>query len=195
MTVSEQQNEQSAIAILMNGQDRDAFEARLMYLAWRWYRIPSDVAEDVLQSALLTYLEVRDRYEDEKEHPVIMVGIFRNKCREYIAQSTRNAKGMRTLQEAAQGDSGQLSSVRPEGTPEDGVLHRLVEQEDGNIILRALSELRPKAREMLRLIAEEGVTRQELIERYGLNKNTLDSRLHAYRKELRNLLRRKGVAI
>ena len=35
--------------------------------------------------------------------------------------------------------------------------------------------------------------RKVLIERYGLNKNTLDSRLHTYRKELRKLLAERGI--
>ena len=36
---------------------------------------------------------------------------------------------------------------------------------------------------------------ESLIKRYGLNKNTLDSRLHAYRSELRVILENHGVTI
>jgi DNA-directed RNA polymerase specialized sigma24 family protein len=48
---------------------------------------------------------------------------------------------------------------------------------------------------MFRLIVDEGLSRQDLIRLYGLNANTLDSRLRAYREELREILGRRGVRI
>ena len=33
---------------LLGGEERAELEARLLYLAWRWYRIPSDTAEDIV---------------------------------------------------------------------------------------------------------------------------------------------------
>jgi RNA polymerase sigma factor (sigma-70 family) len=168
-------------------------EARLLYLAWRWYRIPSDTAEDIVQTALVTFIEVRERYPNPDEHSVILVGIFRNKCREYIARTMRAARGLRALRTAAQSGTATIPVLPAESTPDDGVLHELVNQEDGRLILGALSELRPKAREMFSLIIEKGATRQELIEHYKINKNTLDSRLHAYRNELREILSRRGL--
>jgi DNA-directed RNA polymerase specialized sigma24 family protein len=40
-----------------------------------------------------------------------------------------------------------------------------------------------------------GLGRQALIQDLGINRNTLDSRLHACRRELRGLLAHDGVAI
>ena len=80
-----------------------------------------------------------------------------------------------------------------EGAPK-AVLEE-VQKEDAEAILGALAELLPEAREMFRLLVEEEVGRQGLIEEYGLNKNTLDTRLHVFRKELRDLLKKRGVAI
>lgn len=168
-------------------------QERLLYLGWRRYRIPRDVGEDVFQAALVTFIEVRGRYPNQDEHSRILVGIFRNKCREHIDRHVRQEKKRRALHDSVRrGDAG-TSILSPNATPEDGVVDELMRREEECLILEALSELRPKAREMFRLIVEEGATRKELIERYGLNKNTLDSRLHTYRKELRALLQRRGI--
>jgi len=177
-----------------NGQ-RAELVARLLYLAWRWYRIPRDAAEDIAQSAILTYLQIADRYPATDEHPVILVGIFRNKCREHIAGSVRSQRQLRALRTAAESGKAEVAVVPSGTTDEDGVLSDLVQGEDGRLILEALAALQPKAREMFRLIIEEDYSRQELIEHYGINKNTLDSRLHAYRNQLREILADRGVQI
>lgn len=170
-------------------------QERLLYLGWRRYRIPRDLAEDLFQAALLTYLQVRDRYPNLDEHPRILVGIFRNKCREHIDRHVRQEKKRRALHDSVRrGDAG-TSVVAPNPSADDGVVEEIVRREEESLILEALSALRPKAREMFRLIVEEGASRKELIERYGLNKNTLDSRLHTYRKELRKLLEQRGIRV
>ena len=171
--------------------DGARLDDRLIYFARRWYGLTPSVAEDLVQSALLTMLEVRGRYP-EAEHPHVLLGIFRNKCREHIDRRVRAARRLRTLQAAVHEGSDAPPAVSVDAKAEEGVLDELVQRENGGLILEALAELRPKAREMFRLI-EEGVSREELSRRYGLNKNTLDSRLHTYRKELRTLLARRGV--
>jgi len=135
---------------------------------------------------------VAHRYPRQDEHRVILVGIFRNKCREHIAQSvriTRALNGLRAAAQSGEADVGVLAGA----SPEEGVLHDLVSSESGRLILEAFRELRPKAREMFRLIVDEGYSRQDLIEHYQLNKNTLDSRLRAYREELREILGQRGI--
>jgi RNA polymerase sigma factor (sigma-70 family) len=166
-------------------------KSSLLYLARRKFRISRDAAEDLVQSALLTYLEVRHRYPRSEEHARILVGIFRNKCREHIERCVRTARGMHALRSTLATKADRVAAARPESTMAGGVLGEIVQHEDGRRILRALSQLRPQASEMFRLITEEGVSRRELMRRYGLNANTLDSRLHAYRKELRALLDRR----
>jgi RNA polymerase sigma factor (sigma-70 family) len=165
----------------------------LVYLARRRYRIRREVAEDLVQAALLTYLEVKHRYPRTEEHLRILVGIFRNKCREHIGRSVRAARGLHALRSSAESDGSQ--SVRGEATNEDGVLQDIVGREEGRLIVQALGRLRPQAREMFRLIVEENLTRKELMRRFAVNANTLDSRLHTYRKEFRRLLDRQGFAV
>jgi RNA polymerase sigma factor (sigma-70 family) len=171
------------------------FQAGLVYLARRQFRLSRDVAEDLVQAALVTYLEVRHRYPRTEEHLRILVGIFRNKCREHIGRSVRAARDLNRLRRIATVPGTPIPGTRTEQVLEEGVLSELVNREDGRAILQALARLRPQAREMFRLIAEDGLGRKELMSRFGLNANTLDSRLHTYRGELRKFLLERGVKV
>jgi DNA-directed RNA polymerase specialized sigma24 family protein len=176
--------------------DRQGYQeilTRLTNLAWRRYRIPATEAEDVAQTAIATYCEVRARYENETNQVGILYGIFRKKCLEFIDRSVRE---LRRLRECCR--TPDAARVNPRLDPEGHgstrpVLEDLIKREDVAIILAALDELRPEAAEMLRLLLAEDVGRQGLLERYDINPNTLDWRLHTYRNEFRKLLRRKGV--
>ena len=170
-------------------------QERFLYLAWRRYRIPRGAGEDIVQTALLTFLQVKDRYPRVEEHKHILAGIFRNKCREYIDETVRASRKRRTLLAKMQGGHDEIRIPASEMTTEDGVVGELVRDEESSAIMRALAELRPPAREMFQLITEKGLSRQELIEFYDLNRNTLDSRLHAYRREFRRVLERHGITI
>ncbi len=163
-------------------------QVSLVYLARRQFKIHREVAADIVQNALVTFLEVRDRYSKPEEHLPILVGIFRNKCREHIERSVRTARGFDALRMTAKAEVAEIPAVRAEVSMSGGVLTEIVKQENGRHILDALANLRPQAREMFRLITEEGVSRKELMRRFGLNKNTLDSRLHTYRRELKKRL-------
>ncbi len=173
--------------------ERAKVEGRLLYLAWRRYRIPSYVAEDLVQSALVTFLEVKDRYPEEQDHARILVGIFRNKCREHVETCVRTERRSRAIRQAGGASWGRVLHAPDSASGDEGVLEELVRQEDASFLRRALSDLRPSAKEMFRLIVDEGASRKDLIERYGLNKNTLDSRLHTYRREFRQILSRRGI--
>ena len=168
---------------------------KLTFLAWRKYRIAEQDARDIFQASIATYFEVRHRYSERENHTGILVGIFNNKCLEHIDRSVREARKIRNYA----GDADALREnprLEPNGRgAAESTLDRIVQQEDAEAILGALAELRPEAREMFRLLVEEEVGRQGLIEEYGLNKNTLDTRLHVFRKELRDLLKKRGVAI
>jgi RNA polymerase sigma factor (sigma-70 family) len=180
---------------VLEQDDSTRFQTGLVYLARRQYRLSRDVAEDLVQAALVTYLEVRHRYPRTEEHLRILVGIFRNKCREHIARSVRAARDLDALRQTAALPGGPAPGVRGDPTRENGVLGAMVDREDARLILEALARLRPQAREMFRLIAEDGLTRKQLMERFGLNANTLDSRLHTYRGELRKILAGVGFAV
>jgi RNA polymerase sigma factor (sigma-70 family) len=183
-------SEQGTMQGVLDTGETARLQTSLVYLARRQYRITREVAEDLVQSALLTYLEVKHRYPRTEEHLRILVGIFRNKCREHIGHSVRTARKLDQLRTSV--DSDGHRAVRGGSTKEEGVLEDIVNREEGRLILQALGRLRPQAREMFRLIAEDKLSRKELMARFDVNANTLDSRLHTYRKEFRKLLVRQG---
>lgn len=171
----------------------DKVYEKLLFLAWHKYRIQRGDAEDIAQNAVTTYCEVRERYAEEENQYGILLGIFNNKCLEFIDAAVRDKKRMERL--SATPDARRTNPwLDPEGhgAPRS-VIEDLVKKENGRLILAALAEMRPEAREMFDLLAKERVGRKGLIEKYGLNKNTVDSRLHVFRKELRSLLEGKGV--
>jgi DNA-directed RNA polymerase specialized sigma24 family protein len=181
---------------LTESLDERAWEqlrSKLIDLAWFRYRIPRDRAEDVFQSAVAAYLEGRANYADVPDAQALLAGFFRNKCLEHIDRSVRESRRLRTY--CASADAARANPwIRPGGSGETrSVVEDLVRDEDRRWILRALERLRPISRELVTLIDRDELDRKGLIERLKLNKNTLDSRLHACRRELRALLRRAGV--
>jgi RNA polymerase sigma factor (sigma-70 family) len=176
--------------------ERRAFEKarqRLVYLAWRKYGIAAEDAEDIVQNAVTTYCEVRSRYAEEENQYAILTGIFYKKCLEFIDRSTRDQRQFQSYCHMADAQR-ECRYLTPEDRRRNGsVLAELVQQEDGQLILSALAEIRPQARELFRLMIEEEFERREMIRHFGVNKNTYDTRLRAARKELRELLSSKGV--
>lgn len=175
--------------------DADALErlgSKLVRLAWFRYRIPEVEAEDVLQNTFAAYLEVRDRYAVLAEHRAILVGIFRKKCLEHIERSVREKRRLHRYCSTA--DAVRENPwLRPSSSGGSGVLDDLVRKETRGRILEAIAELQPRSRKLADLIGRDGLGRGELIELFELNKNTLDSRLHACRSQLRTLLGRRDV--
>lgn len=169
--------------------------SKMIGLAWFRYRIPASAAEDVVQSTFAAYFEVRDRYADVADHGALLIGIFRNKCLEHIDRSVREARRLRRYAETS--DAARENPwIRPRGPAESpSVVEQLVRDEDRRAIVEALGKLRPHSRELVALTVDEELARPDLIRRLGLNKNTLDSRLHVCRRELRSLLARTGVSI
>lgn len=163
--------------------ERAGVATRLRYFTWRWYRIRGDEADDIVQAAWMTYLEVRSRYAGAESRPDVLLGVLRNKCREHIARRIRKSRVFKGLRAAAEAGETAIPVV-PTPTPEDGVLAELIHKEDARLIVETLAEARPKVREMFHLLAM-GATRRDLLRRFRVNRNTLDSRLHAYRAELR----------
>ena len=168
---------------------------RLLDLAWFRYRIPLDHAEDVFQAAFTAFLEVRGSYGPMVDDCALLAGIFRNKCLEHIDRSVREKRRLRAY--CASGDALRENPwIRPQAPAEVGsVVDQIVRDEDRRDIAEAIAQLRPLAKELVTLMDRDGLDRRALIERLKLNKNTLDSRLHSCRRELRTLLRRTGLSI
>lgn len=165
-------------------------ERKLHFIARQRYRIPRQEADDLIQATIQTLLEVRHRYPRTDEHARIVVGIFRNKCREHIERAVRGTRRLDELKREIEAGTADLPTIRAARESEGGLVEDLIRREEAERILRALALLRPEAREMFRLITEFGFSRKQLIEHFGLNPATLDSRLHSYRNELKKTLQR-----
>ena len=116
---------------LLETAEATQLRERLRYLVWRWYRLPAEDAEDIVQAALLTFLEVRYRYPRQDEHTRILVGILRNKCREHIDNLVRSEKHLRALEEALLAGTVRLRSAPKNGSSKDGVVGDLLVEGGG----------------------------------------------------------------
>jgi RNA polymerase sigma factor (sigma-70 family) len=171
----------------------DALRTKLLRFAWYRYRVPRDEAEDIVQTTFAAYLQVRGRYDGVADHRAILVGIFRKKCVEYIDRAVREQR--RLARYCATPDAARENPwIRPDHAGEaPSVLEDLVSRETRGQILDAIMDLRPSSRALVGLILFERLGRKALIDHLKLNKNTLDSRLHACRTELRRLLAQRHV--
>jgi RNA polymerase sigma factor (sigma-70 family) len=170
----------------------DDLRTTMLHIASSRYRIRGADAEDVVQSAFVTYLEVGHRYRPA-EHPAVVVGILRKKCLERIDRGARERR--RFLRYCTTPDAARENRwLRPVPAAREGcALEALARRETDRGISAALSELRPSSRELVTLIAVDGAGRRELIARFNVNKNTFDSRLRSCRTELRGLLAEYGA--
>lgn len=177
---------------LCNSGKFDEVRRRLILIAGFKYRIRECDAEDIAQTAIAAYCEHRLRYQDQLNQMGILIGIFQNKCLEFLEQSTRTVQRLRQMAEegVANGDS----PFRPErGGTSRPVIDQVIRKEDADRISDAIRSLRPEARELFELLLDEDIGRRGLIRQLRLKPNTLDSRLRTARLELRCLLESRGV--
>lgn len=180
---------------LLDPKFEASLRRRLIRRAWRRYRIPTDPAQDVFQDSWAALLEALPRYGSDCRPVAVLTTIFWKKCATWIERQCRWRRRLAEILE-------HLDALHPghahltDGEPaEPSVLEELVQNEDSRTILLVLRELRPESRQILLDLATTPGGRQALIERLGVNKNTLDSRLHAARTELREHLARHGIHI
>jgi RNA polymerase sigma factor (sigma-70 family) len=157
------------------------------------YRIGPNDAEDLVQSAVATYLEVGSRFTKVTSQNALLFGIFRKKCLEHIERSVREKRRFRRMCERPDvaRENPWIRPSRPAQAP--SVLESLIYDEERRHILEAVAALRPTSRHLASLIADEGLSRQDLIRVTQLNRNTLDSRLHICRADLREQLRERSL--
>lgn len=178
-----------------DARSAERLRRQLLQLARTRYGIAADAAEDVVQNALTSYLEVRHRYEAGSNSQAILFGIFFKKCLEHIDRTCREKRRLNRYCSTADA-ARQNPWIRPDAPAQaPGVLQQLVRNEEGTRIREAIDRLRPGSRKLVQMITTRGLGRQALIRDLGINQNTLDSRLHACRTELRGLLARDGLAI
>ena len=165
---------------------------KLVTIARYKYGLQGTDAQDAFQDAVLTWMEVSERYSGEKEPLRVFLGVFHKKCLELLDRQSRERQRLRRPGKLPETPNGKRIGSALCGS-EQSTLSAVVQREEGQQILEALTRVSPEAREIFQLLADEEVPRQELIELLNMNANTMDSRLRKFRQELRRILKKLGV--
>lgn len=166
----------------------------LLALAIRDHGLQQADAEDAVQSAFLTYLEVRDRYAESDAHAAILVGILRNKCRELTRDASRRSARLAAYcgtPDAAR-ENAWIRPAPPQRPP--GVVEGLIRREDRTVVYDAIRRLPRTSRVIVRLITWREMPRRTIIRRLNVNANTFDTRLRNGRLRLRRELAQSGIS-
>ena len=147
-------------------------------------------AEDIFHEAVLTYLGIHVRYTERDNHFGLLVGIFHKKCLEFLGRLERQGRVTRRM--AANLQANQPFVARGED-PKGPAVERVIRREDAAIIRDAIDALEDESQEILLDLAEGRVSRLELIDRLGINRNTFDSRLRSLRLRLKRDLAESGI--
>jgi RNA polymerase sigma factor (sigma-70 family) len=187
---SEESNHRALMGALADDARTASLFAKVCLLARARYGILAQDAEDLFHESVVTYLAVHQRYPPEDNHFGILVGIFHKKCLEFLDHQQRMGR-------VTQRFVARLVAERPDlargEDPEGAAVDRVVRGEDAEMIRAAIASLSAEAREMLLTLAEGRMTRLELVEVLGINRNTFDTRLRGVRLRLRRVLADNGV--
>lgn len=147
-------------------------------------------AEDVFHEAVLTYLGIHTRYTERDNHFGLLVGIFHKKCLEFLGRVERQGRVTRRM---AQNLKANKPDVARGEDPKGAAVERVIRREDAALIRDAIESLEDESQEILLDLAEGRLTRLEMIDRMGINRNTFDSRLRTLRLRLKRELADSGV--
>lgn len=172
----------------MKEADFARVEERLGYIARRRYRFRDEVASRLARSTVEVFRQRPEQPEQPEQSNEVLIRLLRGKCREHIRRQIS-----KTAQQNAIRDVMPRADV-PVALA-SGALDGLSSRDARQLVLEAIAELRPRAREAFQFL-HRGATRIDLldsIERLGINKTTMDSRLSAYRDEFCRILARCGM--
>ncbi len=151
------------------------FQGLVFGLCLRMLRQRED-AEDVTQEVFLRIVRSLNRWDPNRPLKPWIVQITLNRCRTHLARRAKRP---------VQATEAMLQSL----TTETHVASKLIGWE----MERALKELREEHRECFVLFYREQLSCQEIADKLGCPVGTVKIRLHRARKELAEILRRRGV--
>jgi len=175
-----------ALMAALNDEERTLqLKGKVCASARRRYGLQMHDAEDIFHDAVLTYLGIHARYTDKDNHFGLLVGIFHKKALEFLGREERQTRAARKF-------VTKLRATRPllaKGEdPKGPAVERVIRREDSALIRAALATLDDENQAMLLDLAEGSVSRLEMIDRLGINRNTFDSRLRTLRLRLKSNL-------
>jgi RNA polymerase sigma factor (sigma-70 family) len=147
-------------------------------------------AEDIFHDAVLTYLGIHTRFGDKDNHFGLLVGIFHKKALEFLGRQDRQTRVARRFVSRLQANKPAIARGED---PKGAAVERVIRDEDAALIRNAIGGLDEEHQELLLDLAEGRVSRLEMIDRLGINRNTFDSRLRTLRLKLKAELEESGV--
>lgn len=178
------------MAALSDAGRASALLSKVCFVARARYGILPQDAEDIFNESVATYLVIHGRYPPNDNHFGLLVGIFHKKSLEFLDGQERLGRVARRFVARLQSDRPELARGEDPGGP---VVDRVVRDEDAGLIRAAIHSLSPQARELLLTLAEGRMTRLEMIQSLGVNRNTFDTRLRSMRLRLMRTLADAGV--
>ncbi len=167
-----------------------ALLSKVCFLARARYGILPQDAEDIFSDSVVTYLKIHQRYPLNENHFGILVGVFHKKSLEFLDGRDRSVRVARRFIARLQAERPELARGED---PSGAAVERVLREEDATLIRAAIASLPVDTRELLLKLAEGGMTRLEMIEALGINRNTFDTRLRAVRLRLKEALENSGV--
>ena len=181
-----------AALMLALGDDSRASSlfSKLCFMARARYGILPQDAEDIFHEAVVTYLAIHERYPAGDNHFGLLVGVYHKKSLEFLDSQDRRGRVARRFVARLQADRPDVARGEDPSGP---AVERVVREEDAALIRAAIATLSEDARELLLTLAEGRMTRLELIQALGINRNTFDTRLRGVRLRLKQTLSESGV--
>jgi RNA polymerase sigma factor (sigma-70 family) len=164
--------------------------SKLCFMARARYGILPQDAEDIFHEAVVTYLAIHERYPAGDNHFGLLVGVYHKKSLEFLDGQDRRGRVAKRFVARLQADRPDVARGEDPSGP---AVERVVREEDAALIRSAIATLSDDARELLLTLAEGRMTRLELIEALGINRNTFDTRLRGVRLRLKRTLEDSGV--
>lgn len=175
----------------MNGapdREREAWVRRHQAAPWRFLRLcgcPGDIAEDLVQEALLAALH---KGVDAQPDPV---------AASWLRGAVTNLWRMHLRSQRVRGDA--LATFAADLALAELAYSRCAADDDGEAyraaLVQCLERLDEGAREVVRLRYERGLSRDELAARLGLGAEGVKAKLRRVREALRDCVERRVAAI
>jgi len=188
--VREDTSHAALMRALADDQRAAALVSKVTFIARARYGIRPQDAEDIFQESVVTYLAIHERYPSKDNHFGLLVGVFHKKALEFLDSQDRVGRVARRFVARLQADRPVVARGEDPSGP---VIARVVREEDAALIRAAIGSLSDDARELLLTLAEGRMSRLDMIEALGINRNTFDTRLRSVRLRLKRVLADSGV--
>ncbi len=156
-----------------------AYQRRLLGF-FRSLGADAQTAEDLTQETFLRIFGARESYTPDAPFRTFVFRIARN-----LWIDRYRARKVRPREDELEDGSGQEEPEERFESPVGGPLEEAARSEEIEMLRRAIEELPPKHREVLSLVAGQGLSHPEVAEILGIPVGTVKSRMHAAVRLLR----------